>query len=143
MAATENRTNVYKQSSFLGRFTRSFKVGTAVHFFRGTGAKIDADGYAKLASNDATAKNGGVVTAEVDNSNGADGDKEVVLDIAGAKLIVGHDTGSLTDANVGDDVYWTSDNTVDSSGNLRAGVITEVIDADNCEIEVEAYSEAA
>lgn len=73
-----------------------------------------------------------------------DGSVTCQVDIGGAEILVGHDTGSLAAANIGDSVYsGTDEGSVDdvtgSGDDIPVGVITEAASASTCWVKCRAY----
>jgi len=116
-----------------------FELYQAVEIFAGSFVCVRADGYA-IPGDDATGLLFmGVALAHVDNSEGDDGDKSVVLRRRG--LVKATLDTAITIANVGDSVYLVDDQTVDVVGetthDIFAGIIAAYIDTTHAWIDIE------
>lgn len=91
---------------------------------------VNAAGYVANATDTASCFNLGIALESVDNSGGAAGDLDILVDIGGAEVLCTHEDGSLTIANVGDAVVQELNNEVTSAGtgtnDIPVGVIIEV-----------------
>ena len=100
---------------------------------------VNADGYAVEGSDTAGLIFMGVATERKDNTDGEDGDLDVVVRRRGlVKAILGT---AITQANVGDNVFLVDDQTVDLAGNVTndifCGIIAAYIDSTHAWIDIE------
>lgn len=116
-----------------------FPVEEAKTIYGGSLACVNANGYAEPGDDAAGLIFEGVAIQHVDNSAGADGDKQIVLRRRGlVKALMGT---AITQANVGDNVFLVDDQTVDLTANvvnnIFCGVIAGYIDATHAWIDIE------
>jgi hypothetical protein len=114
--------------------TTPVDVGEEVEILTGELVIRNSDGFAVPGANTAGAHLLGVARMDADNSDGANGDKEVVVDVAGAHLDVIHDGGSLNAGSHDAIVYVSGRRNVAASGNVIAGRIVKVLSATRCRI---------
>jgi len=111
-------------------------VEESTTIYAGGGVMVNAAGYAIPAADTASCIPMGVATTQADNSSGDDGDINVKVWTRG-KFVFAH--AAATQANVGDSVYWTDDQTVEDSGatnDVPAGKITAIISATEVEVDI-------
>jgi hypothetical protein len=116
-----------------GRY-RKYPVAATTVIYRGAGVMLNAAGYLIPASDTSGGISRGVSRDEVDNNPGSAGDLECEVDIGGCEVVVNFGTQSaLTQANVGDKVFWKDDQTVELAGtsanDIFAGTIERIGDA--------------
>jgi len=116
-----------------------FPVEEAKTIYGGSFACVNANGYAEPGADTAGLIFEGIATGQVDNSGGADGDKQVVLRRRGlVKALL--DT-AITQTNVGDNVFLVDDQSVDLvanvTHNILCGVIAGFIDTTHAWIDIE------
>jgi len=116
-----------------------FEIYRAIEIFAGSFVCVRADGYATPGDDATGLMFEGVALEHVDNSDGDDGDKVVVLRRRGlVKATLGT---AITIANVGDSVYLVDDQTVDVVGNtthdIFCGIIAGYIDTTHAWIDIE------
>ncbi len=93
------------------------EVKSSTTIYKGAAVCADASGYAVPAADAAGLKTMGVAAEVGDNATGADGDLAI-------RLLVGvscFNVSGLTKADIGADVYWADDNTVQAAGSVLAG----------------------
>lgn len=143
MAITANRHGVYRSS---GGKLRDFVVFSGQTIFEGTLVALTADGDAFPLIDEgepATDPLALLIGVGVEEVTG-DGTLTVRVDIGGAEILVDHDTGSLTIANIGDEVFSGSDEgSVDdatgSQDDIPVGRIVEVPTASTCWVGLRPY----
>lgn len=104
---------------------------------------INAAGFVANQTDTAATFYFGVALETIDNSAGSAGDERINVDIGGAIVRCTHTTGSLTIANVGDQVNAEFNDEVDdatSTNDILVGVILEVIAAADIWVKTQAYS---
>ena len=100
---------------------------------------VNADGYALPGADTAGLIFQGIIREYVDNASGSNGDEDVIMRRRGLiKALMGT---SITQANVGDEVYLADDQTVDLVGNVTnnifCGIIARYIDSTHAWIDIE------
>ena len=110
-------------------FSVKLEAGDSVK--RGDFVLIDADGYAVIGGDTASLESTiGIATEDADNSDGADGDVSVEVDIGGAVVLCTHSAGSQAQTNMNGRVHVDGPNAVDVYANVTnknlAGVIIGV-----------------
>lgn len=138
-AATTNIQGKYRPSGGMHRKLQQ----AAEDIPYGALVMINAAGFVANCTDSASVFFLGVAIEESDNSAGSAGDLSILVDIGGAEVRVAHTTGSLTIANVGDQVNSELNNEVDdatSTNDILVGVITEVVSAADIWIKCQAYS---
>lgn len=112
--------------------------------FRGAMVSIDADGFLMPSADTAGHIWVGVAQENVDNSAGADGAVDCLVDIGGALLTVTHAAGSQTQANVGDEVATEDDQSVDipatTTNDIDCGRIIKVNSATEVVVALYPFS---
>lgn len=107
---------------------KSYPVAASSKIYAGSLVAVDVNGYAKAAADAANLKVVGVATAQVDNSTGANGDKQVVADEGDCRF----NASSITQVMVGQVMYAADDNTFDDAlgtNGIKAGRLMEFISA--------------
>lgn len=102
-------------------------VAGSTVIYAGSIVAVNSSGYAVPASDTAGLKVLGMAIEQVDNSDGADGAKQVVIRRCRAFLLKG---SSLSQANVGGTVYAVDDETVAASGttnSIAVGKLLEIV----------------
>lgn len=107
--------------------------------YAGALACVNADGYIVPGSDTEGLIFVGVAREYADNSGGQDGDVSAVVRRHGLfKMALGH---SISQANVGDNVFIVDDQTVDltayTTNDIFCGVIAEYIDATHAWVDIE------
>lgn len=97
-------------------------VAAATVIYAGALVALDATGNAILAAPTGTVMRG-VALAEADNSDGAAGDENVMIERG--PFLVAND-GSIDRTHIGTDIYVVDDNTVGDAGTLIAGKCLDV-----------------
>lgn len=133
-ALTEDKSLQYTEGVEL-----AFEVSADDKIYGGSFVCVGADGYALPGDDAANLIFQGVATEQVNNSGGADGDKDVVLRRRGlVKALMGT---AITIANVGDNVFLVDDQTVDLTANVThnifCGIIAGYIDTTHAWIDIE------
>ena len=133
-ALTEDKELQYTEGVNL-----AFPVEEAKTIYGGSLVCVNANGYAEPGADTSGLIFEGVAIEQQDNSSGADGDKDVVLRRRGlVKCILGH---SISQANVGDNVFLVDDQTVDVTANVThnifCGIIAYYIDTTHAWIDIE------
>lgn len=110
---------------------QSYPVAADAVIYAGAMICIDADGYAIPASDTAGISNVvGIATAAHDNTGGADGDVDVVVEYGGAFLIDA--AAGIDQTNVGRDAVVVDDQTVTDAAagtnDIVVGRILEFVD---------------
>lgn len=96
---------------------QSYPVAAATTIYAGALVCIDAAGYAIPAADTAgISAVVGVATAQIDNSSGANGDADVVVEYGGGFEVEAH--ASITQALVGRDVAVADDQTVGNPADV-------------------------
>ena len=129
MAKTSNQVIV---STRKGRLNRP--VAAAKRLYEGCVSFIDSSGNATDVTNSGANTLGGLNVAEVDNSGGAAGDKDVEL----LRDVVQLEGSGFTDADVGKPAF-VSDNftvTLTAAGNVPAGPIVKVISSTQVMVDI-------
>jgi hypothetical protein len=122
-ALTQDRATVSRAAE-----RRRFPLAEGVMAFAGGGAVLNGDGYVEPASEAEGLTTLGVFAEQVDNTDGADGDKWVDV-VAGKHGYNFDQTGTtITQADIGSLAYWVDDQTVSktSAGRSAAGQIFDV-----------------
>jgi len=143
MAISDNRIGKYKPS---GGQLRDFIVGTGQVIYNQVLVGLTASGdLVPLIDNvtDTVALCVGVAVLSGGEITG-DGSLTARVDIGGAEILVDHDTGSLTIANIGDSVLsGTDEGSVDdatgSGDDVPVGVIINVPSATTCWVKCRPY----
>lgn len=135
MANITARKNVSRQEGKI----LSYPVEESTTIYEGALVAVNAAGYAVNASDTSGERVVGVANETVDNSSGADGDLSIEVWTEGViDLAAGF---SATQANVGDKVYASDNQTVDLAGNLTndilVGVIVEVVSASALRVKLD------
>lgn len=142
-AATTNIQGKYRPSA--GPFRRLKMAAEDIPY--GALVMINAAGYVANCTDTASTFFLGVAVEEVDNSAGAAGDKDILVDIGGAEVLVTHEDGGLAIANVGDSVVQELNNEVTSAGtgtnDIPVGVIIEVPTATTCWVKCRPFGVAS
>jgi len=116
-----------------------FPVDDGDKIYGGALVAVNADGYAVPGADTAGLIFQGVALEQVDNTSGNDGDKSVVLRRRGLfKMTLGH---TITQANVGDNVFLVDDQTVDvaaqTTHDIFCGIIAGFIDGTHAWVDIE------
>lgn len=114
----------------------AYQVKASTKIYKGSAVSVDSSGYVVPAVG--TAKRVvGVAYETVDNSSGASGALSVRVWRKGSFVF---NTSGLTVANIGDKVYVTDDNTVQTSATstIQVGVITEFISTTSVRVALTA-----
>lgn len=104
--------------------------------YRGAICKINAAGYVAPAAAEAGAVFAGIAYEDVDNSGGSAGDKSVKVMREGVFLLEGT---SLAQADVGEKVYASDDQTVSSTqgaNEQEVGTIVEFVSATQVWVDI-------
>lgn len=133
-ALTEDKALQYTEGVEL-----PFPIEEATKIYGGSFVCVNAAGYAVPGADTAGLIFEGVAVEQVDNSSGADGDKDVVLRRRGLiKALMGN---TISQANVGDNVFLVDDQTLDVTANttndIFCGVIAGYIDSTHAWIDIE------
>jgi hypothetical protein len=114
----------------------AFQVKAATTIFKGAIVGVDATGYAKPAA-PADKRIVGIAYEGSNNTIGANGATLVRVSRKGSVVL--NATG-ITQANIGDKVYVTDDNTVTTTatGSIQVGVIDEVLSATTVRVALTA-----
>jgi len=116
-----------------------FPMAASEKIFGGALCCVNANGYALEGSDTAGLIFQGIANEQVDNSSGANGDKNVVLRRRGLVLAI-LDT-AITQANVGDNVFLVDDQTVDLvanvTNNIFCGIIAKYVTTTMAWIDIE------
>jgi len=128
-----------KQIEIQDGVEKDFPMAASEKIFGGALGCVNAAGYALEGSDTANLIFQGVAMEQKDNSDGANGDLDVVLRRRGlVKVIL--DT-AITIANVGDNVFLVDDQTVDLTANVThnifCGIIAGYIDTTHAWIDIE------
>lgn len=128
-----------KQIELQDGVEKDFSVAASEKIFGGALVCVNAGGYALEGSDTAGLIFQGVAMEQQDNSDGSNGDLDVVLRRRGlVKCIL--DT-AITIANIGDNVFLVDDQTVDLTGNVThnifCGIIAGYIDTTHAWIDIE------
>ncbi len=106
-------------------------VAASTTIYRSAAVGVNAAGYLVPADSGGNlAVYLGVALDEVDNSTGSAGDKNCRVGMANAGWHRKCAITGATQANVGDEVFWVDDDTVDTTsgaGDKYAGVIVEFV----------------
>lgn len=131
MAITANKEVAMKNAGVI----QQYPVAAAATIFKGSSVMVSAAGYATSLTPTASTQFVGVALEKIDNSAGAAGAKYIRVYRDGSHSVV---AVGQTQANVGDTVYWTDNETVGASASTRqlAGVITEFISATEVMVDV-------
>jgi len=116
-----------------------FPVAAAETIYAGAMVAVNADGYALPGGDASGLIFEGVAVEQKDNSSGSNGDLDVVLHRRGLfRMTLGN---TITQANVGDNVFLVDDQTVDLTAyvtyNIYCGVIAGYIDSTHAWIDIE------
>ena len=121
MALTQDRASAQRDGVDV-----AVPVAAAAEIFAGSIVALDADGYAVPASDTAGLTVFGVAREHVDNSDGSDGDLDVIVTRGKDWLMKG---SGLTQALVGQTVYVSDDETVTTAAtatnDIPAGTLTQ------------------
>ena len=138
-ASTVNIQGSYRPSA--GPFRKLAQAAEDIPY--GALVMINAAGYVANCTDTTATFFLGVAVEEVDNSAGAAGDTSILVDIGGAEVLVTHEDGSLTIANVGDAVVQELNNEVTSAGtgtnDIVVGTIIQVPSATTCWVKTKPY----
>ena len=139
-ALTQNRGDVGNQQGPLIRIP----VEAGETIYKGGLVAIDADGYLMPAADTSGHIWVGVASEAADNSAGADGAVDCLVDIGGALINLTHAAGSQTQANVGDEVTVEDDQTVDVAANttndIACGRIIKLVSATVVTVKLYPFS---
>lgn len=122
-----------KEGLYLG-----YPVKASTTIYSGALVAVDANGWALPGADTAGLVFQGVANQAADNSSGSNGDKTVVVSRTGLwKLTLG---STISQANVGDKVYLSDDQTVDLAANttndVLVGVIAGFIDSTHAWVDI-------
>ena len=111
----------------------------SVKLYGGALAMWNSSGYIIPGADTASCIFAGVVNKQVDNSSGSSGDKTVEFWRNGLFLVtLGH---TISQANVGDQVYLSDDQTVDvaaqTTNDIYCGIIAEYVDTTHAWIDIQ------
>ena len=128
-----------KQIELQDGVEKDFPVAATEKIFGGALACVNANGYALEGSDTSGLIFQGIAMDQKDNTDGSDGDLDVVLRRRGlVKAIMGT---AITQANVGDNVFLVDDQTVDLTANVThnifCGIIAAYIDTTHAWIDIE------
>ena len=114
---------------------KSYKVAASATIYQGGGVCINTDGYAVPAADSAGFKSVGIAEEGVDNSSGGAGDLSVLVQ-EGLFLLI---ATSITQAMVGEVMYWADDQTFDdaSTNMVVAGILEEYVSATSGWVRIE------
>jgi hypothetical protein len=104
-ACTSDRNTTYREGLEL-----EYPVKAATRIFAGSMVAVDSTGYAVPAGNTAGHKLVGVALEQANNSSGGNGDSYIRVRTAG---VFGFGATSISQANVGADMYVVDDQTFD------------------------------
>lgn len=143
-ASTVNIQGKYRPSG--GQNLRSFSQA-AEDIPYGAMVMINAAGFAANATDTTGTFFLGICVQESDNSAGSAGDVRCLVDVGGAEVLVTHEDGSLTIADVGAGVVQELNNEVTSAGtgtnDIVVGTITEVPSGTTCWVKCKPYGVVA
>jgi hypothetical protein len=133
-ALTEDKKVQYKEGVDI-----PIPVASGETIYAGGFVCVNADGYALPGADTSNLIFVGVAREYVDNSGGSDGDENVTVRRRGVfKATMGN---SVTQANVGDSVFLSDDQTLDLtadvSNNIYAGIIAGYIDSTHVWVDIE------
>ena len=131
VALTADTQRVHQEPNII-----SYGIEAAEIIYKGALCKINADGYLEACSAEAGAVFAGVAYEGVSNASGANGAVDARVMTEG---ILPFAATGLAATNVGNVVYATDDNTVQTAAgtNLqKVGRITEVISATECKVQI-------
>lgn len=128
-----------KQIELQDGVEKDFPVAASEKIFGGALSCVNAAGYALEGSDTAGLIFQGICMDQKDNTDGSNGDLDVVLRRRGlVKVIL--DT-AISQANVGDNVFLVDDQTVDLTANVThnifCGIIAAYIDTTHAWIDIE------
>jgi len=128
-----------KQIELQDGVEKDFPVAASEKIFGGALTCVNAAGYALEGSDTAGLIFSGIAMNQKDNSDGSNGDLDVVLKRRGLLKVI-MDT-AITQANVGDNVFLVDDQTVDLTANVSnhilCGIIAGYIDTTHAWIDIE------
>jgi hypothetical protein len=123
-ACTTDRNTTYRQGVEI-----EYPVKAATRIYAGSMVAVDSTGYAVPATNATGYKLVGVALEQVDNSAGANG---VVLIRVRTAGVFDFGATSISQANVGADMYVVDDQTfddVDPGQGIKCGKLTKYVSA--------------
>jgi hypothetical protein len=132
MALTANRD----LDHYIDQELRSFKMAASAHVFKGGFVGLDAGGYARpLVAGDPFV---GIAYEEVDNSDGGDGEVSVRVYTLGD---FGHALAGASQAQVGDTVYASADDTLTftATNNSYVGFVVDVPTSGNIILRIDPF----
>jgi len=135
MALSANKFDNYKPS----KFRKAFPCLTNIVFYRGALLMIDANGYLTIGADTASCSCAGVALSDLDMTGISSGAKSLEVDCGGCEVKVTQSDGSMTQANVGDSCVVNGDDAVKASGNVPAGRVSEIVDADTVWVKLYGF----
>lgn len=118
--------------------TRPYKMAASTKLYGGSSVSLNTAGFAKLGADTASEKFVGVARDTVDNTTGANGDKDVIVWTSG--VFDFNFSGTAVQANVGVKCYLVDDNTValvaTTTNDLLVGTITEFLSASKVRVAI-------
>ena len=135
MALTANRD----LDHYIDQELRTFKVAGSTHIYKGALIGLNTSGYARpLVAGDPFV---GIAYEEIDNSSGANGDLSVRVYTLGD---FGHALAGASQAQVGDAVYASADDTLTftAAGNSYVGVAVDVPSSGNIVLRLDVLRTA-
>jgi hypothetical protein len=123
-ACTTDRNTTYRQGLEL-----EYPVKAATRIYAGSMVAVDSTGYALPAANTTGYKFVGVALEQVDNSSGANGAVLIRIRTTG---VFGFGATSISQANVGADMYVVDDQTfddVDPGQGIKCGKLAKYVSA--------------
>ncbi len=135
-AATSDRNTPRREGAYLG-----FGLAAAALVLAGCFVCYDADGYLVDGANTSGYKFAGVAKEAVDNSAGSDEDETAEIWVTGQFQFA---SSGLTDADVGERVYLSDNQTVTKTvTNVYVGTIAEISSAALCWVDIDPAGQAA
>lgn len=125
---------------YISQETRTFPVAASVNIFKGAMLSVRSTGF--IGPLVAGEKFAGFAYAAADNSSGSNGDIKVKVFTQGD---FEHSVTSLAQANLGDPVYATSDDTLTlvASASTFVGVTQDVLSAGEAIVRIDPLKAAA
>jgi len=116
----------------------------AVKIPKGVLVCINSSGYVTNGADSSGLVFAGVSYEQVDNSNGAAGDKQIRVEKTGEHTFA-YNGGDASQAVVGRECYIVDNQTVDEDAlqviyDIKCGVITEVLSADQVRVRIDNYA---
>jgi len=115
MPLTEDRNTAHKGTEIL-----VLGMGANQKVYAGGMAAANAAGFIQAAADAAGLKVVGMSEEQVDNTGGANGDKDVQLRRKKAFIFKNSATNAVTEAHIATDIYVEDDETVSSYGGVNS-----------------------